>query len=144
MNYGAPSFLPGWRRKLRFNIADVCLSYIKQKNTRVQKFFIKGKQLLVRQKLWDFLFVFVFFFMSAECIMRFSTSPSGCHPTWLILTSCFTLGKRRWLHMLLSAREFVSYSSLSPALACFFFNICPIPAILLFDRSMEQTCRVIE
>lgn len=25
---------------------------------------------------------------------------------------------------------------ISSALACFFFNICPIPAILLFDRSM--------
>lgn len=29
---------------------------------------------------FSFVFVF-FFFMSTECIMRFSTSPSACHPT---------------------------------------------------------------
>jgi len=38
-----------------------------------------------------------------------------------------------------SAREFVSYSSLPPVLLpAFFFNICPIPAILLFDRSIRR------
>lgn len=52
----------------------------------------------------SFFFLF-FFFMSTECIMRFSTSPSACHPTWLILTSCFAPEKRRWIHMLLGARE---------------------------------------
>lgn len=66
MNYGAPSFLPGWRRKLRFNIVNVCSPYIKQKKYTHAKVFHWGKTAACSTEALGFPFIFVFFIMSTE------------------------------------------------------------------------------
>lgn len=72
-------------RIVRFNIANVCSPCIKQKVYTRAKVARRGKAAACSTKAFGisvrFFFFFAFFFISTECIVRFSTSPSGCHPT---------------------------------------------------------------
>lgn len=99
----------------------------------MQKFFVEGKQLLLRQKLWDFLSL-LFFFLHVDR-MRYAFLNIGLSSSVIDFDVVLRSQETKVdTHVAGRERTRLPFVSLSPALVRFFFNICPIP---LFDRSAE-------